>query len=140
MHLFTLPEFRAQLAHPASGSLPLFLVIALSPKCLTPHVSPSVGPHAVHLGGSHPRTPLPDLKQIKSVFCHLHMLYRVEHMVVAHLTHLLSATVPTKGGMCQCLRFVHFCLSRHPSQALYKLCGVCVSHVLSHPVCPGFQL
>lgn len=51
-----------------------------------------------HLGCSHPRTPLPDLKQIKSVFCHLHMVYGVEHMVVAHLIHLLNAMVPKKGG------------------------------------------
>lgn len=92
------------------------------------------GPMLCHLGCSHPRTPLPDLKQIKSVFCHLHMLYKVEHMVVAHLTHLLNAMVPTKGGRCQCLHFVHFCLSCHPSQALYKLCSTCVSCSKLHNV------
>lgn len=85
------------------------------------------GPMLCHLGCSHPRTPLPDLKQIKSVFCHLHMLYRVEHMVMAHLTHLLNAIIPTKGGRCQGLHFVHFCLSHHPSQALYKFCSTCAS-------------
>lgn len=77
------------------------------------------GPLLCHLGCSHPRTPSPDLKRIKSVFCHLHMLYRAEHMVVAHLIHLLNALVPKRGGGASA--FILFTLA-----FLYKLSS---SHV-----------
>lgn len=79
-------DLRAPVSMPSSGSLPLDLMIALSSKCLPPVFSLVLGPMLCYLGCKHPRTSLPDLKQIKSVFCHLHMPYGVEHMVVAHLT------------------------------------------------------
>lgn len=58
----------------------------------------------------HPQTLLPDFKQIKSVFCHFHMLHGVEHMVVAYLTHLLNAMVPKRGEV-PVLTFCSLCLS-----------------------------
>lgn len=117
-----LPNIRAYLTCPSSGSFPLSQSLS-PPNAWHPMFSLVWDPMLCHLGCSHPRTPLPLFKQIKSVFCHFHMLYRVEHMVVAHLTHLLNAMVP-KRGRCQCLHFVHFCLFCHPSQPLCKLCSM----------------
>lgn len=88
-----------------------------------------LGAMLCHLGCAHPRTPLPDLKQIKSVFCHLHMPYGVEHMVVAHLTNTCWMPWFLKGEEVPVLIFCSilplFCL---PSQPLYRLLSMCVLH------------
>lgn len=91
-----LPNIRAYLTCPSSGSLPLSPSLS-PPNAWHPMFSLVWDPMLCHLGCSHPRTLLPLFKQIESVFCHFHMLYGVEHMVVAHLTHLLNAMVPKRG-------------------------------------------
>jgi hypothetical protein len=90
------PDFHTS-QHSQLWKLPFSLIIALSSKCLTPMFSLVLGPMLCHLGCAHPRTPLPDLKQIKNVFCHLHMPYSVEHMVVAHLTNTVGCHGSFKG-------------------------------------------
>lgn len=67
------------------------------------------------------------------MFCHLHMLYRAEHMAVAHLIHLLNALVPKRGGgEVPVLSSCSLWLSCTSSVAL-------VSDVPGHLACHGFQ-
>lgn len=72
-----------------------------------------------HLGYTHARTPLLDLKQIKRVFHHYHMPYSVKHMVAAHLKTLVECHSSLSGGA------YYICLFCVPSQPLLKLFSMC---------------